>query len=59
MTTTDVDIAQAQLSDARWQRDELLMAIRRAAINDWDPEWIARLVTTARDIDRTKTGGVG
>jgi hypothetical protein len=59
MTTTDVDIAQAQLQEARWQRDELLQAVRRAAINDWDDEWIGRLVDLARTIDRTKTEGVG
>lgn len=57
--TTTADIAEAQLEEARWQRDELLQAVRRAAINDWDDEWIGRLVATARDIDRTKTGGVG
>jgi hypothetical protein len=57
--TAPTDIAQGQLKEARWQRDELLMAVRRAAINDWDPEWIARLVATARDIDHTITEGVG
>lgn len=56
---TAANVTRGQLQEARWQRDELLMAIRRAAINDWDPEWIGRLVATAVSIDRTKTEGVG
>ena len=46
-----------QIQEARSQRDELLMAVRRAAITAWDPEWVERLIATARDIDQAKAGG--
>jgi hypothetical protein len=59
MTPTDADTVAALLTEARAQRDELLMAIRRAAINAWDPQWVELLIATARDIDQAKTGGAG